>query len=996
MAGYTNLTDITQIETTNTFDDWRVLTNQTIARVNNASASNTDGHAGYDEITNRIVVRDNTASFSTNNVTANNLTANQSNYFFANGETLHGNTVITNSGFYVNADPVTDPSGLRSVVMRTTDAFLMPVGNTQEEPINGEMGMMRFNSDTLQLMYYNPSTASFLGIGGAQMADRDQDTIVNVEGAPGTDEDTINFYVGNTGDTFPVMTLNAVLSNTSINATFRDHVRFEKDITITGNLTVLGQQLSIDATTLAIEDKLINLGMNFGLRNGVDIVQNGANPKFIMPVDAASGIQIPHSLQLDQLVWVTNINDVHNLTEGIYKVESIDGLYEFTLENVDGSAVGVIVGSSSPQASWAGPQTDSAVSGGGFVLPGNTEHSLKWDDTNQYFTMTDGLYIANTNALVLPNGNTSQRPSQSLATGNTETDAAGDYLGSIRFNNELNTFEGLIEGPGGTGFKTWVDFRGMIDNDNGADTFINVYGSNTVPTALTSSAGHTLDDIVFVASGTERFFIDKLGYAKFSSNSGLIIPRGTTAEQPQFPSTDVGTDAATGEGMELGMIRFNTDENIYEGVIADGTSTDSLRWVPIGHGGYMDTFGGSGNNTFLSVVGSDADGTAIAPSGNHVDISGGTDAHTHDDFIVVTNGTKRLFIDSTGWASFTSNCTLGLPRGTTAQRPTTVGTGLDAGHIRFNTSINSYEGVLLDGTTWAGLGGVVDSADGGDTFLNVYGNPSDPTGIVPAGGHTLNDMIFVTNSVKRMHIDANGYVQIVGNNATVVIPKGTTAERPADANHGKEAGGIRFNTDLNSYEGVLADGVTWAGLGGVVDAADGSDTFISVYGHATNPTAITSDANHTLNDIVFTTDGTHRMTVDRAGNVVISSDGTTFIGDSKLHVIGGTQGLHVTANVKFDDRLTTDNHVEFNSTLNTDGAVTFGSTLGVTGIATFSAHVDMDSSMTVDGTAQMLGTTKIKADNTSAQYRMLRCTNADGTTEWVDFGVFNSAGTRVF
>ena len=42
MSGNTPLTDITQVDTINTFDDWRVLTNQTIARVNNAVSSNSD------------------------------------------------------------------------------------------------------------------------------------------------------------------------------------------------------------------------------------------------------------------------------------------------------------------------------------------------------------------------------------------------------------------------------------------------------------------------------------------------------------------------------------------------------------------------------------------------------------------------------------------------------------------------------------------------------------------------------------------------------------------------------------------------------------------------------------------------------------------------------------------------------------------------------------------------------------------------------------------
>ena len=337
---------------------------------------------------------------------------------------------------------------------------------------------------------------------------------------------------------------------------------------------------------------------------------------------------------------------------------------------------------------------------------------------------------------------------------------------------------------------------------------------------------------------------------------------------------------------------------------------------------------------------------------------------------------------------------MGIPRGTTAQRPSTVADGLDAGFIRFNMSINSYEGVLADGTTWAGLGGVVDSANGGDTFIQVYGHASDATSISPDADHVYNDIVFVTASSEEMTMSANGYIHAkTSANSVFVLPIGTTAQRPASADNGYLAGAIRFNTSLNSYEGVLADGTTWAGLGGVVDAADSSDTFINVYGHATNPTSITADTNHTLNDIVFTTNGTHRMTLDRAGNVVISSDGSTFIGNARLQVVG-TMNVHshvefrstfnCTSNVTIQDQLDVTNHTELNSTLNVDGT------------SNFVGNVSFDDDIVVDGDATFSTTTKIVADGTAGANKFLRCNDTNGTVDWISFGVFNSAGTRVF
>ena len=125
MAGYTPLVAIPTVDTISTFDDWRVLTNQTISRVNNAVSSNTS--ADYSELISRLVVRDETASFVANNITGNNMTANVNYFALANGEQVNTNTAVTTSGFYVGTwdsssntygsgagtdlvKPITDPS----------------------------------------------------------------------------------------------------------------------------------------------------------------------------------------------------------------------------------------------------------------------------------------------------------------------------------------------------------------------------------------------------------------------------------------------------------------------------------------------------------------------------------------------------------------------------------------------------------------------------------------------------------------------------------------------------------------------------------------------------------------------------------------------------------------------------------------------------------------------------------------------------------------------
>ena len=64
--------------------------------------------------------------------------------------------------------------------------------------------------------------------------------------------------------------------------------------------------------------------------------------------------------------------------------------------------------------------------------------------------------------------------------------------------------------------------------------------------------------------------------------------------------------------------------------------------------------------------------------------------------------------------------------------------------------------------------------------------------------------------------------------------------------------------------------VTW------LDSKSGNDTFISVYGHASNSTSVTPGSDlhggvHTYDDMVFTTNGTERFYVDNSGWIEFSA-----------------------------------------------------------------------------------------------------------------------------
>ena len=79
----------------------------------------------------------------------------------------------------------------------------------------------------------------------------------------------------------------------------------------------------------------------------------------------------------------------------------------------------------------------------------------------------------------------------------------------------------------------------------------------------------------------------------------------------------------------------------------------------------------------------------------------------------------------TGTVSITSTTAVKLPVGTTVQQPTGV-----AGYLRFNTTLNKFEG--YDGTAWGSIGGGATGAVGNSVFYendkNITANYTISTG----------------------------------------------------------------------------------------------------------------------------------------------------------------------------------------------------------------------------------------------------------------------------
>jgi hypothetical protein len=190
-----------------------------------------------------------------------------------------------------------------------------------------------------------------------------------------------------------------------------------------------------------------------------------------------------------------------------------------------------------------------------------------------------------------------------------------------------------------------------------------------------------------------------------------------------------------------------------------------------------------------------------------------------------------------------------------------------SGAITVTAGSSSGNIALVAGTTGdisitgGATGGNVDITAGGT--VNIEGDVS----ISNATTITLGDLIVGNTTITAASntditiAPVDTAKLVIDATTQITIPSGTTLQRDTGA-----AGDIRFNTELNSYEGY--NGSAWTSLGGVIDVdqdtlikAESSsgadeDTLYFYTGNATNPlmtinsTAMTLTSNSTFNPLL--------------------------------------------------------------------------------------------------------------------------------------------------
>ena len=354
------------------------------------------------------------------------------------------------------------------------------------------------------------------------------------------------------------------------------------------------------------------------------------------------------------------------------------------------------------------------------------------------------------------------------------------------------------------------------------------------------------------------------GNITINTNGSLRLPVGNTAQRPQAGVVTTG------------QIRFNTQTTTFEGY--NGTQWNSLTGVfdqdgdtfisaeenpdddhlrfftanqeriTISNTGDVTIFTDTTINTDLNVVGNsqftglvDIDSQATIASLNVEDLT------QHRLVFVGSQGELVDYVDLTfenNVLDVNTDAAIGLPRGSTATRPTAP----RPGYIRFNTDTTVTE--LWDGTSWSevGSGSVTEAfktiSVNGQTDIEADG-PTDTLTFAAGSGITLTtdpntDTITITANVTSSYGDAQVDAHL--NQST------------AQANQ-------VLSWDGSDYAWVANQGSGGGGFSDKIQDADG-DTHIKV--------ETTADED----SIRMSTAGTEAMSINNAGVVTFGDSGS--------------------------------------------------------------------------------------------------------------------------
>ena len=372
-----------------------------------------------------------------------------------------GNTIIKNNG-RIGLGTINPAVSLH---VDTTDAVMIPRGTNVQRPLaptSSQRGYLRYNTE---LERFEGFSRGDVWRDLETISDADGDTYISTDAADGTDDDTLKFFTDNT----------VKLTIDSTGKTVLTSLQPSDEVL---KITSPTPSISLNDNTNA-GDMHIQWQSSIGDENGLRFFRDDVTtPDLVIDLTGNIGINLTEPQER------LHLNDA-NIRIDDYAQPM---LQLFRNENSRGSHLG----HDSIGAFWR-----VTNNGDTFTLrdTNNTRLLTMNPNTRRVGIMDTApdvtLHINTTDAIKLPKGDNSQRPSATTT----------EQRGYIRYNTELDRFEGF----GST--DTWSQIGGVVDVDR--DTYI----------SAEISAHNDDDNLRFYTAGAEQMRINSQGDVGIGTNN---------------------------------------------------------------------------------------------------------------------------------------------------------------------------------------------------------------------------------------------------------------------------------------------------------------------------------------------------------------------------------------------------------------------------------------------------------------------------------------------
>ena len=224
---------------------------------------------------------------------------------------------------------------LGNIIQTGTGYATIPVGTTAQRPVTATSGMIRYNSTLSSFEGYGSAWSS---LGGVKSVDGN--TYILAEATVGAGDNTLWFY-NNATNTAKLTTANLTLLPTTAATSASTGALivaggigiakdsfFGANVTIYGNLTVSGNSVSIGASTLSINDPIINLNTPADLTPLTTPTTSDIGVKFHYYDTVDSAAFLGRTNADGYLTWYSRGTDTANVFTGtVYGTVKSGGLW---------------------------------------------------------------------------------------------------------------------------------------------------------------------------------------------------------------------------------------------------------------------------------------------------------------------------------------------------------------------------------------------------------------------------------------------------------------------------------------------------------------------------------------------------------------------------------------------------------------------------------------------------------------------------------------------